>query len=726
MRSPTPPPTSTQQPGPSWIGGFLASNAESPFVPLSGQADTGVLLSASDRILLPTDPALEPSELYAPNQDSGRSIEYELSAIHERNATSHVYYSAEEHDGAREDTDQDCEEEHEDDENLENEDSNERAATIGEPPTQSRKKTRLREEKVNESTAPWPSLTHFHTHSLFRSPRLGFSQEQQTEILHWAKICGMPNVPTLYSINKCDEKLKLCGDNPTRRFVTRTGDILYMNTPQSGVCQDFSNKSIRELMRLYPSDGEGPKTEFWDGEKLTSGEVADQLTPMAASPSDPGTHYFVNEPCELEGGSLFAPQMFFEREGSLWAHGHEVTCSVKDDVSANRTKQWNKHHVIYSSNAALPRKELNKPRNIRFVGSSPYSKPLEMMRCVRNMCECPGSPRSLEDTVQEVKSQYKVVLESCAVSRLESAQRLKGIKDPVAQPILERMQERGAKVVELSSSTKKQAQLEATSILQKEFENDLAGLPMNPLLGFDVHKDTPLEILHTVLLGAVKYYWRFTYKILESDHKNGTFVPRFNSLSVSGLEMGTSRVPEYICRYPGSLQGQHFRFVVQLAPFALRGLISLELFQVWLLLGRTTVLLWYTEIEDIDTYAVRSVHVRKKPVDFASKTWALALGDVVMCPDTSLDTTLFDSADYIVAQNGNIICPGNDFIYRQAENLNIGRAFKIASSTNRAHNFMIYSPFSWVPELDTECHMPAVTRHDDFEVIVGSVSDLII
>jgi hypothetical protein len=122
-------------------------------------------------------------------------------------------------------------------------------------------------------------------------------------------------------------------------------------------------------------------------------------------------------------------------------------------------------------------------------------------------------------------------------------------------------------------------------------------------VGFNIHKDTPIEILHTVLLGAVKYYWRFTCKLLDKQ-KFRIFSVRFNSLSVMGLEMGTSRVPEYICQYSGSLTGKHFRFVVQLAVFALRGLIPSELFCVWLLLGRLTVLMWYTQIPNIDEYCV--------------------------------------------------------------------------------------------------------------------------
>jgi hypothetical protein len=72
--------------------------------------------------------------------------------------------------------------------------------------------------------------------------------------------------------------------------------------------------------------------------------------------------------------------------------GGQVVYSIpviifQDDVSANRSKQWNKHHVIYLSNAALPRKAMNHESNVRFVGSSPHANPLEMMACIKEMCE---------------------------------------------------------------------------------------------------------------------------------------------------------------------------------------------------------------------------------------------------------------------------------------------------------------------------------------------------
>lgn len=50
-----------------------------------------------------------------------------------------------------------------------------------------------------------------------------------------------------------------------------------------------------------------------------------------------------------------------------------------DDVSGNISKQWNKHHVVYMSNAAMPREMIEKEFCVRFVSSSPHATPLELM-----------------------------------------------------------------------------------------------------------------------------------------------------------------------------------------------------------------------------------------------------------------------------------------------------------------------------------------------------------
>ncbi len=58
-----------------------------------------------------------------------------------------------------------------------------------------------------------------------------------------------------------------------------------------------------------------------------------------------------------------------------------------DDVSGNSTRQWNKHHVVYMSNGALPRQMLEKEFNVRFVSASPHASPMELMHAVKQSIE---------------------------------------------------------------------------------------------------------------------------------------------------------------------------------------------------------------------------------------------------------------------------------------------------------------------------------------------------
>lgn len=55
-----------------------------------------------------------------------------------------------------------------------------------------------------------------------------------------------------------------------------------------------------------------------------------------------------------------------------------------DDVSGNISKQWNKHHAIYVSNANLPREMLEKEFCVRFVTSSPHAAPMELMAAMKD------------------------------------------------------------------------------------------------------------------------------------------------------------------------------------------------------------------------------------------------------------------------------------------------------------------------------------------------------
>ncbi|KAG7089272.1 hypothetical protein E1B28_010971 [Marasmius oreades] len=110
--------------------------------------------------------------------------------------------------------------------------------------------------------------------------------------------------------------------------------------------------------------------------------------------------------------------------------------------------------------------------------------------------------------------------------------------------------------------------------LGEEVKHVVAEYGINPLIGMpgvNMHQDTPTEILHTILLGVVKYFWGQTSHILEKTKDFSTFQTRLASIDTSGLNIPKISA-EYICTYKGSLIGKHFKSLAQLMPFLIYNL----------------------------------------------------------------------------------------------------------------------------------------------------------
>jgi hypothetical protein len=137
----------------------------------------------------------------------------------------------------------------------------------------------------------------------------------------------------------------------------------------------------------------------------------------------------------------------------------------------------------------------------------------------------PGVPRNLQDTIRAIEEQVQVTLDGETVSRLTKEQRRTGVKDPVAQLLLDKLHARRKQIVKSSADGARTSKAQIAVMLQAELGQEAMIQQINPLLrmkgqylcitvcisltkhvivDFDVHKDTPLEILHTVLLGALK------------------------------------------------------------------------------------------------------------------------------------------------------------------------------------------------------------------------------
>jgi hypothetical protein len=138
----------------------------------------------------------------------------------------------------------------------------------------------------------------------------------------------------------------------------------------------------------------------------------------------------------------------------------------------------------------------------------------------------------------------------------------------------------------------------------------LGGLPVedhiNPLLsmtGLNIHQDMPTEILHTILLGVVKYFWGQTIWILDKTHLVKIFQTRLDNINKDGLNSPTLGA-EYICWYSGSLIGKHFKSLAQIMPFLIYDLVPSTVLNGWTVIGQLVVLLWHMRIDDVEEYLV--------------------------------------------------------------------------------------------------------------------------
>ncbi|KAJ6562524.1 hypothetical protein B0H19DRAFT_1375582 [Mycena capillaripes] len=115
--------------------------------------------------------------------------------------------------------------------------------------------------------------------------------------------------------------------------------------------------------------------------------------------------------------------------------------------------------------------------------------------------------------------------------------------------------------------------------------------------------DTPVEILHIVLLGFVKYLWRdlIQNQLQNKDDLKSLLETHLNSFDVSGL--GISPLAGHtLVKYSGSLVGRDFRAITQAAPFVVYDLVSKDCLATWVALSKLIPLICEPSIKDINAH----------------------------------------------------------------------------------------------------------------------------
>ncbi|KAG9090807.1 hypothetical protein FRC06_000869, partial [Ceratobasidium sp. 370] len=320
-------------------------------------------------------------------------------------------------------------------------------------------------------------------------------------------------------------------------------------------------------------------------------------------------------------------------------------------TAGNVSKQWNKHWSCYLSNGALPQEELQSEYHVRFVSTSSHASPSELMQGIRASIEeafenpvvaydcvtheevlvrpfplfwagdnpmqaehcsssglnsshfcrtcdvggpddykqsldryrtlfSSGNRRRPSETYQSIDERLEMAILPKTIQKVKNHACDTGVKDSVVQPIIDHLLAFGKVLHNPPRGKPRLSPQQVEYALQQELAQVRSGFYVNPLLtmpGVDIHRDTPTEILHTVLLGVVKYYWGQSVFVLEKAKKLSDFESRLASTNISGLDLPKFSA-SYMCQYRA------------------------QLLDGWRLLGRLSLLLWYTAIEDIDSY----------------------------------------------------------------------------------------------------------------------------
>ncbi|KAL9938883.1 hypothetical protein V8E36_002602 [Tilletia maclaganii] len=183
----------------------------------------------------------------------------------------------------------------------------------------------------------------------------------------------------------------------------------------------------------------------------------------------------------------------------------------------------------------------------------------------------PGPARTIDGLKRSLALQIQKAGSGVVGAWSLEASRL-GVKDKLTSSVCERLVEEYKTRMTDEDADKTEA-LDEVGIVRSAILDD--GRIWNPLFrlegvtGFDVTRDIPCEILHTILLGPVKYLARRTLKHMTAEDKT-KLAQWLSAASTVGISDGERLRGSYMIKHIQSLVGKDFRRLAQTMHWALQ------------------------------------------------------------------------------------------------------------------------------------------------------------
>ncbi|KAJ7832377.1 hypothetical protein B0H13DRAFT_2240461 [Mycena leptocephala] len=264
------------------------------------------------------------------------------------------------------------------------------------------------------------------------------------------KECGTPNVPSFYALRKLQKKLTQDVGLKPRPHTSSLDNQFYMNHPNDLIRLDFSNPLVREHLHFYP-EITTTISESWQAGKYVNEIDDDDLSPMWANwDGSSHRHFYIKELAQCKDGKYFVPLKWIVYEKQVHCDAYSVIQEASgiftveehtivrvlatdfrynfldlreqgeikfseafkphtphpirtiaqgrpvfvlrimpwaDDVSGNRSKQYNAHMNMYFANLNLPHKLLAQEYFVRFCATSQHASSLEQFDALAEDCK---------------------------------------------------------------------------------------------------------------------------------------------------------------------------------------------------------------------------------------------------------------------------------------------------------------------------------------------------